>query len=111
MNIIYIIAVLATYIIYELFGVRIIKGIYIFIEFLCINVVTRHILIIIGKTLFNIGNAALFFSISGLMVSMLNYPSTEIVDFSLYGIIMTISGYLLSHCKKNLIKRGNNGSI
>lgn len=69
-------------------------------EYLCVNLVARHFLIMTGKTMFNLGNAALFFAMSGFLVSILGYPVSSLESFLFYGIILTISGYVLSHCRK-----------
>ena len=56
--------------------------------------------IMVGKTLFNLRNAAIFFAMSGFFVSILGYPKESVFDFTVYGIIMTIVGYIISRCRK-----------
>jgi len=69
-------------------------------EFFCNNVIARHFVIMFGNTLVNLGNAAIFFAMSGFFVSILHYPKESVFDFIVYGTIMTIVGYIISRCHK-----------
>ncbi len=69
-------------------------------EFMCNAFIARHTLVILGQTSFNIGNAALFFALSGVLVGMLGYPTESLTEFTIFGTIMTVTGYIASNCKK-----------
>ena len=64
------------------------------------DMVKRNIVIMIGKTLFNIGNAALFFSMSGFLVSTLGISEGDLTKLLYYGIVLTVAGYLASLLEK-----------
>ncbi len=77
-----------------------IKAIYLFVNFLCNNFIAKHIIKMIGLSLLNIGNAALFFSMSGYLVVSLGVSLPNLTMLGWYGIIMTVSGYILGNCKE-----------